>query len=153
MTKSVKEINELLKATRDQKFRKMSQAKLDANTSRSAVLSGTKRSTDAIEKLKSNEEWRKNVDEANKRITKDPKRNKAIGDALRGKTRPPEVGEAISKSLTGKKLTVEHRAKMSEIRKGKSINKVLPIICCPHCGKEGKELIMRRWHFDNCKHK
>lgn len=24
---------------------------------------------------------------------------------------------------------------------------------CPHCGKEGGEGIMKRWHFDNCKHK
>ena len=24
---------------------------------------------------------------------------------------------------------------------------------CPHCGKEGGEGIMHRWHFDNCKHK
>ena len=25
-------------------------------------------------------------------------------------------------------------------------------ITCPHCGKEGGERIMKRWHFDNCKH-
>ncbi len=24
---------------------------------------------------------------------------------------------------------------------------------CPHCDKEGGESIMKRWHFDNCKHK
>jgi len=24
---------------------------------------------------------------------------------------------------------------------------------CPHCGKEGGERIMKRWHFDNCKMK
>tara|TARA_Y100000592_G_C5197655_1_gene189064 strand:- start:4 stop:489 length:486 start_codon:yes stop_codon:yes gene_type:complete len=26
-------------------------------------------------------------------------------------------------------------------------------ITCPHCGKEGGQLPMKRWHFDNCKHK
>tara|TARA_R110001592_G_C12603768_1_gene696079 strand:- start:56 stop:490 length:435 start_codon:yes stop_codon:yes gene_type:complete len=24
---------------------------------------------------------------------------------------------------------------------------------CPHCNKEGKGTAMKRWHFDNCKHK
>lgn len=24
---------------------------------------------------------------------------------------------------------------------------------CPHCGKTGSRVNMRRWHFDNCKHK
>lgn len=24
---------------------------------------------------------------------------------------------------------------------------------CPHCGKEGRGNLMKRWHFDNCKHK
>jgi hypothetical protein len=22
---------------------------------------------------------------------------------------------------------------------------------CPHCGKEGQNIVMHRWHFDNCK--
>tara|TARA_R110000796_G_C14210860_1_gene393241 strand:+ start:67 stop:498 length:432 start_codon:yes stop_codon:yes gene_type:complete len=26
-------------------------------------------------------------------------------------------------------------------------------ITCPHCNKIGKLLPMKRWHFDNCKHK
>lgn len=24
-------------------------------------------------------------------------------------------------------------------------------IICPHCGKEGAQTAMKRWHFDNCK--
>lgn len=24
---------------------------------------------------------------------------------------------------------------------------------CPHCGKEGRGNLMKRWHFDKCKHK
>jgi hypothetical protein len=26
-------------------------------------------------------------------------------------------------------------------------------ITCPHCGKDGQKIAMRRWHFDNCKFK
>lgn len=26
-------------------------------------------------------------------------------------------------------------------------------LTCPHCGKEGNPMAMRRWHFDNCKSK
>lgn len=26
-------------------------------------------------------------------------------------------------------------------------------VICPHCSKEGKGAIMKRWHFDNCKEK
>lgn len=26
-------------------------------------------------------------------------------------------------------------------------------VICPYCSKEGKNSIMKRWHFDNCKHK
>jgi hypothetical protein len=28
-----------------------------------------------------------------------------------------------------------------------------PKVTCPHCGKEGSEAPMKRWHFDNCKYK
>jgi hypothetical protein len=24
---------------------------------------------------------------------------------------------------------------------------------CPHCNKEGKGSVMKRWHFNNCKNK
>jgi hypothetical protein len=26
-------------------------------------------------------------------------------------------------------------------------------VSCPHCGKQGQEAAMFRWHFNNCKHK
>ena len=27
------------------------------------------------------------------------------------------------------------------------------IVKCPHCSKEGSNVVMKRWHFDNCKEK
>jgi hypothetical protein len=29
----------------------------------------------------------------------------------------------------------------------------MPILICPHCGKEGRGGAMTQWHFDNCKEK
>lgn len=56
----------------------------------------------------------------------------------------------------GKNPSDETRKKMSENRKGiPSLNKGIPRkkITCPHCGKEGGEGLMHRWHFNNCKNK
>lgn len=43
-----------------------------------------------------------------------------------------------------KEFTPETRKRMSESAKRK------PKVKCPHCGKEGLEGNMKRWHFDNC---
>jgi len=45
----------------------------------------------------------------------------------------------------GKKHTDSTKSKMSEAKKGL-------VITCPHCGKQGGQ-VMYRWHFDNCKFK
>jgi hypothetical protein len=50
-------------------------------------------------------------------------------------------------------LSDEVRKKISESRKGKrgkQKNKE-SLILCPHCGKEGRASLIKRWHFDNCK--
>lgn len=33
------------------------------------------------------------------------------------------------------------------------IRKFVKKVICPHCGKEGDKPLMKRWHFDNCKHR
>ncbi len=44
----------------------------------------------------------------------------------------------------GSKHSDEAKAKMRSSR---------PRVKCPHCNKEGDVMNMKRWHFDNCKHK
>lgn len=55
----------------------------------------------------------------------------------------------MSEILTGRKLSEEWKFNISESRKGKP----RPVLKCPHCGKEGGDGNMHRWHFDNCKSK
>ena len=47
--------------------------------------------------------------------------------------------------------SLETRKKQSLLKKGKVaiINKT--IVTCPVCEKQGQELAMKRWHFQNCK--
>jgi len=45
----------------------------------------------------------------------------------------------------GNKMSEESKNKMRETIKNK------PTLMCPHCKKEGKSSVFKRWHFDNCK--
>ena len=48
--------------------------------------------------------------------------------------------------MYGKTQSEESNRKRSEAQKAK------PKVICPHCGKPGSACVMKRWHFDNCKH-
>lgn len=85
---------------------------------------------------------------------------------------PAETRLKISKTLTGRKLSEDHRLKIVEALK-RRVRKPLSEECrirmsvrskgipkprtikatCPHCGLTGDRNNMKRWHFDNCKHK
>lgn len=69
-----------------------------------------------------------------------------------------------NKERVGKPMSDSHKRKISESMKGichsrAAINKqsatkkenYKETVSCPHCGKEGSPLGMKRWHFDNCK--
>ena len=56
---------------------------------------------------------------------------------------------SISGNRKGITQTPEHIQKRSEARRGIKHK----IITCPHCGNVGGHAIMKRWHFENCKHK
>lgn len=45
------------------------------------------------------------------------------------------------------------KSKMSAAKRGKVPTINTRTAVCPHCGKEGQEANMKRWHFDKCKHK
>lgn len=52
--------------------------------------------------------------------------------------------------LSGK---IQRKAALERIAKGTHNDKELKEkVTCPHCNKSGQKFVMRRWHFDNCKH-
>jgi predicted GIY-YIG superfamily endonuclease len=84
--------------------------------------------------------------------------NIAIGGSLppnpKGKERSKEYKENISKAKMGDKnpmfgkalvFTDKHKSRLSASAKN------MPLLQCPHCGKEGRCNVMKRWHFDGCK--
>jgi len=49
------------------------------------------------------------------------------------------------KTPAGKKALASKSLKQKGVKR--------PIVTCPHCGTQGSDRIMPRWHFDNCKQK
>jgi len=106
--------------------------------------------------------------------------NPGIVGAFKGKAHTVETKEKIRKAALAQVTTSQKKRKCSENNWAKTdpkkhrehvinINKNIPkseshkeklrernlgikhnIISCPHCGKEGGERIMKRWHFNNC---
>lgn len=84
--------------------------------------------------------------------------NKGEKHPMYGKSHTLETKVLMSKAhqgenhhMYGKSPSDETRNKISESLKGK--NKVpKEKIVCPHCGTEGGKPVMKRFHFDNCKH-
>ena len=92
-----------------------------------------------------------------------------------GRSHTKESREKISKNhadisgknnpMYGKKHSKESIQKMSESTKGhgagipkspetrKKMSEAVKLLTCPHCGKSARGNSMKRWHFDNCKHK
>jgi hypothetical protein len=65
----------------------------------------------------------------------------------KGAIRDDDFRARVSKALKGKKKPAGFGAKISAAkRKVKSVK-------CPYCEKIGYPSLMKRWHFDNCKHK
>lgn len=77
-------------------------------------------------------------DETKAKMSKSAKNRLPISDDTR-----------IKMSIANSNPNDETRKKLSESHKGKKQK----IIKCPHCGKEGGNATMPRWHFDNCKQK
>jgi hypothetical protein len=87
-----------------------------------------------------------------------------ISEAKKGKKQPnislsklgdknpakrPEVRAKISATLTGRKIPKEVLEKRSLTVKGRPKKQIK----CSHCSKVGGSNLMKRWHFENCKHK
>ena len=93
----------------------------------------------------------------------DEKTKKAIATSLLGKEKTKEHKKAMSDAHKGhtpgnkgKAMTEKQKKIISERRKGIATNPpgtILKKSMCPHCKFEGGGGMMKRWHFDNCKHK
>jgi group I intron endonuclease len=59
--------------------------------------------------------------------------------------------EAAIEANRGRPRSKETRQKLS-VANRKSYVKVETRVVCPHCGKEGFLIGMKRWHFENCGH-
>jgi hypothetical protein len=64
-----------------------------------------------------------------------------------GKPHSEETKAKMSAVLKGRQFSNDSKAKMSAAQK----RIIHPIVECPHCGKRGKDNVMARYHFNNCK--
>lgn len=70
-----------------------------------------------------------------------------MSDTHKGKPKSDETRRRMSESMKGVPKSDETKEKLSIAHKNR------PRITCPHCGKVGDASNMKRWHFDNCKHR
>jgi NUMOD3 motif len=94
------------------------------------------------------EEQNKRKSERQKGKKHTEEQNKRKSERQKGRKVTEETKQKISEANKDRILTEETKQKMSDAKKGKK----KPIITCPHCGKSGGSN-MKRFHFDNCKHK
>lgn len=66
-----------------------------------------------------------------------------------GRVHSEETKQKMSNSAVGKRKSLETINRIKEARKNQVI--VTVQVTCPHCGKEGGNRIMPRYHFNNCK--
>ena len=121
----------------------------ESNKKRSDTLTGRKRSDEFCQKVSASKightsgmTGKKHTNETKKKMS-----SKAITQEHR---------DNISKSKKNVPFSSQHLENLSKINKingakRKSIPK--PKTTCPHCGKEGGNSLMTRYHFNNCKTK
>lgn len=77
-----------------------------------------------------------------------------IREIRTGTTLTEETKKKLSQSLKGKRDSEEAKLKKSLAQKklrDEGMHFSQKIFTCPHCGKIGKGVNMKRYHFDNCK--
>lgn len=88
-----------------------------------------------------------------------------LGHSMKGKIKHTDQTKALLSELkTGIKQSTETKQKISKKLKGRPASENLKQVMrdnnpsmhhikaiCPHCGKTGSHVIMKRWHFDRCK--
>ena len=102
-------------------------------------------SLETIEKIRSSAIGREHTDATRKKISKN---NFSKTDPVRQKEHAKQAGSY--------RKSDEHKLKISESMKkvhqeiNPNLGKVRQKVKCPHCGKEGANNTMSRWHFNNC---
>lgn len=77
-----------------------------------------------------------------------------IREIRTGTTLTEETKKKLSQSLKGKRDSEEAKLKKSLAQKklrDEGMHFSQKIFTCPHCGKIGKGVNMKRYHFDKCK--
>jgi hypothetical protein len=101
----------------------------------------------AFKGRKHNEETKEKQRQASlKQITTNEKKQKLSSNNW-AKKNPIKHKEHISKIHKGIPKSESHKQKLRECNLGVKHK----TISCPHCGKEGGERAIKRWHFNNCK--
>lgn len=97
---------------------------------------------DVRQKFNNSNKGKKTSDEVKLKISE---KNKGRTAHNKGKPCP----ESVKEFLRNKKASDETKEKMRLSK----IGIARPQLTCPHCGTSGGDAPMKRWHFDNCKHK
>jgi len=121
----------------------------ESNKKRSATLTGRIRSDEFCQKVSEGKKGH-TAGMTGKRHTEETKKK------MSSRVVTIEQRNQISKSKTGVPFSDQHLENLSNINrlngaKRKGIPK--PKTTCPHCGKEGGNSLMTRYHFNNCKTK
>lgn len=97
----------------------------------------------AQRKAWSDEDRRDAQRQRQKEVQNRPDVKATVSAAVKQAMQRPEVKEKVSSRTTEAMARPEVKAKMRKPRAEST---------CPHCGFTGRGGIMKRWHFDNCKH-
>jgi hypothetical protein len=97
---------------------------------------------------------RKGKPATNKGVPHTEEHKAKLAAAGTGRVHSDETRAKQSEKAKDRVVSDETKAKLSASNKGKPSPKKgipRPKLTCPHCGLEGGNSSMKRWHFDNCK--
>lgn len=116
-----KELRELLAKQREQKFRKHTEARIDAWCQTSAALTGRKKSNEHIKKVAESNTGRKWTDEQRQRLSESQKgkitseeTKQKISNKLKGRIISDEHKQSISAAVSGRKMSDEFKKQVGE---------------------------------------
>ncbi len=102
-------------------------------------------SLETIEKIRNSAIGRKHTDATCKKLSEN---NFSKTDPVRQKEHAKQAG-SYSKS-DNHKLKISASMKKIHQEINPNLGKIRKKVKCPHCGQEGANNTMSRWHFDNC---